>query len=304
MSIASGAMGAPTGTVRSPFQTSLARRRRRAARYLREPEVKYAGGFFLLLILFCYFGPTILNLPGPNSGLLGAKYFEEHLFSPGHIFGTDATGNDILSRLLHGGQVSIQVGLGATAIGFVIGSLLGTFAGYLGGWVDAVVMRFLDIQLAFPGLILALAIATYLGPSEVHVIFALSFFSVPGYARLTRANALRIRERDFIAASRAMGGSIWHIMRRHMSPNIIPSMLTFAFLQVGQAILAEAGLSFLGAGVPLPQPTWGNMIQEGQTYLAVRPDFVLIPGGMLFFTILSCNLLANGLRNVASSESE
>jgi peptide/nickel transport system permease protein len=247
-----------------------------------------------------------LGLPGANAGEIGVNNSLRPLNSGGivNLLGTDISGNSLFSRLLYGGQVSIEVGLGATAIGFVIGSLLGTFAGYLGGVVDAIVMRILDIQLAFPGLILALAIASYLGPSELHVIYALSFFSIPTYGRLTRAQALRLRERDFIAASRSMGASVWYVMRRHMSPNIVPQMLTYAFLQIGQAIIAEAALSYLGAGIPFPQPSWGNMIRTGQDYLPVRPDFVLIPGAMLFLTILSCNLLANGLRSVASSEAE
>jgi peptide/nickel transport system permease protein len=257
MTVTTAPLGAPgVSPVPSPFMTALRRRRRRMARYFRDPEVTIAGSVFLLVIM------------------------------------------------LYGGRVSLEVGVGATVIGFFIGSLLGTVAGYLGGIVDTVVSRILDVQFAFPGLILALAIASYLGPSEMHVIWALSFNSIPGYARLTRASALRLRERDFVSASRAMGGSTWHVMRRHMSPNIIPGMLTFAFLQVGAAILAEAGLSFLGAGIPFPQPSWGNMIKIGQDYLRTRPDLVLIPGAMLFITILSCNLLANGVRNVASSEAE
>lgn len=300
--IAGGGAGALP--IRGSLRTAWVREQRNVKRYLRNLEVTIPASVFLLVVLACFFGPWIFGLPGANAGKLGIQYQLLPLNSPGHLLGTDINGNDLLSRLLHGGQVSIEVGLGATTIGFILGSVLGTFAGYIGGIVDAAVMRFLDIQLAFPGLILALAVAAYLGPSELHVIFALSFFSVPGYARLTRAQALRLRERDYIAASRAMGASTWHVMRRHMSPNIMPSMLTFAFLQIGQAIVAEAALSYLGAGIPFPTPSWGNMVKVGQDYLRPRPDFVLIPGGMLFITILVCNLIANGLRDVAESEAE
>lgn len=295
-------LGAP-GSLPSAVPTAGVRRAR-IARYLRQRDVQISGGVFLLVVLFVFLGPLVFGLPGPNAGIPGAKTYQLPLNAPGHLLGTDADGNDILSRLLYGGRVSIEVGLGATVIGFFVGSLLGTLSGYLGGLVDAAVCRLLDIQFSFPALILALAIAEYLGPSELHVIYALAFNSVPGFARLTRSAALRLRERDFIAASRGMGASTWHVMRRHMSPNIVPGMLTFAFLQVGSAMLAEAGLSFLGAGIPLPQPSWGNMIKVGQDYLRTRPDYVIIPGAMLFITILSVNLLADGIRKVASSESD
>jgi peptide/nickel transport system permease protein len=288
----------------SHFVRAMRRRRRRLGRYLRNREVTVAGSVFLLVVLFVFLGPYIFGLPGPNSGLLLAKDLNLPLGSPGHLLGTDADGNDLFSRLLYGGRVSIEVGLASASIGFIIGSLVGTVAGYLGGVVDVLVCRLIDIQFSFPALILALAIASYLGPSELHVIYALSFNAVPGFARLTRGAALRLRERDFIAASRAMGAPVWHVMRRHMSPNIVPQLLTYFFLQVGTLILAEAGLSFLGAGIPLPQPSWGNMIKIGQDYLRTRPDLVMIPGAMLFITILSLNLLANGVRTVASSESE
>jgi peptide/nickel transport system permease protein len=276
------------------------RRGRTLSRYLSNREVSVPLVVLLLVVFFCFAGPYIFNLPGPNAGSLSQIYLP--LGSHGHLFGTDADGNDLLSRLLYGGRISIEVGLGATSIGFAIGSTLGTLAGYLGGFVDSLVMRVLDILLGFPGLILALAIATYLGASVRNVIFALSFFSIPAYGRLCRANVMRLKGRDFIAAARAMGGGSWYVMRRHIPPNILPAMLTFAFMQIGIAILAEASLSYLGAGVKVPTPTWGNLISQGQSDLAQRPYLVLIPGAMLFITILSCNLLANGLRAVATGE--
>lgn len=283
-----------------PRSLFKSRRSRQLVRYLRNREVAGPMAVLLVVTLLCFLGPSVLNLPGPNAEALQHRWLP--LGTAGHLLGTDANGNDLLSRLLYGGRISIEVGLGATAIGFVVGSTIGMLAGYFGGIVDSVVMRVLDVLLAFPGLILALAIATYLGPSERDVIFALSFFSIPAYGRLCRANAQRLRERDFIAASRAMGGGSWHVMRRHMPPNVVPALITYAFMQMSVAMLAEAGLSYLGVGVRVPTPTWGNMISQGQNYLAQRPDLVLIPGAMLFITILSCNLLANGLRDVATSE--
>jgi peptide/nickel transport system permease protein len=158
------------------------------------------------------------------------------------------------------------------------------------------------VLLAFPGLVLALAIATYLGPNERNVIIALSFFSIPAYTRLARATVLRLRSRDFIAASRAMGATSRHVMMQHLAPNLVPALMTYVFLQVGVAMLTEAGLSYLGVGIRLPAPSWGNMIAGGQVSLGTRPDLVLIPAAFLFIAVLSCNLLANGLREIASSE--
>ena len=276
------------------------RRRETLARYLRAPEVSIPAAAILLIALFCFAGPWIFGLPGPNAGSL--TQIMQPLGSPGHLFGTDADGNDLLSRVLYGGRVSLEVGTGTTTIGLLLGSTIGMIAGYVRGLVDSVIMRCLDVLLAFPGIILALAIATYLGPSERNVIFALSFFTVPAYARLSRATVLRLRTRDFVRASRSMGASARHVIYRHLAPNLVPALLTYAFLQVGISMLAEAALSYLGVGIRLPQPSWGNLISAGQTYLNNRPDMVLIPAAMLFLTVLSYNMLANGLREIASAE--
>ncbi len=269
-------------------------------RYLRTPAVYIPLASLLIIAFLCFVGPYLFDLPGPNAGSLHETLLP--LGAPGHPLGTDADGNDILSRLLYGGRISLEVGFGATALGFAIGGTIGTMAGYLGKSIDMVFMRCLDVLLAFPGIVLALAIATYLGPNERNVILALSFFTIPAYARLTRATVLRLRNRDFIAASRSMGATSRHVMLQHLVPNLVPALLTFVFLQIGIVMLAEAGLSYLGVGIRLPTPSWGNMIAGGQIELTSRPDFVLIPAACLFLTVLSCNLLANGLREIAPSE--
>jgi peptide/nickel transport system permease protein len=216
--------------------------------------------------------------------------------SPGHIFGTDPVGNDVFSRILYGGQVSFEVGFAVTGIGLVIGSLLGIAAGYWGGATDTIISRVLDVLIAFPALVLALAIAEGLGPSEVHVIWALSVFSIPAFGRIARGATLALREQTFMLASRLSGTRGWRVILRHIIPNVMPQLMTFSLLGVGVAIILEGALSFLGLGIPLPEASWGSMIAQGQQTLSASPDLVLIPSAFLFATVVSLNLVGDSLR--------
>jgi peptide/nickel transport system permease protein len=216
--------------------------------------------------------------------------------SPGHIFGTDPVGNDIFSRILYGGRVSFEVGLSVTAIGLVIGGLLGTAAGYWGGAADTVIMRVLDVLIAFPALVLALAIAEGLGPSEMHVIWALSIFSIPAFGRIARSATLSLRGQTFMLAARLAGTSRPRMILRHVLPNIMPQLLTFSLLGIGVVIILEGALSFLGLGIPLPEASWGSMIAQGQGTLSASPELVLIPSAFLFVTVVALNVLGDALR--------
>jgi peptide/nickel transport system permease protein len=218
------------------------------------------------------------------------------LFSPGHFLGTDQVGNDTLSRLLYGGRSSLQIALAVQLIGLVGGGLLGALSGYRGGLVDTLVTRMLDVLIAFPALVLALAIAQGLGPSKLNTIWALSFFSVPAFARISRAATLRLRERPFMLAARLSGTGSLRILLRHIAPNILPQLVTFGLLGMGIIIILEGALSFLGLGVPQPDPSWGNMIAEGQAVISAEPRFVLLPSAFLFITVLAFNLLGDALR--------
>jgi len=249
----------------------------------------------VLMVLACFLGPLVFPLAGANSGSI--VYANLPPFSPGHVFGTDPLGNDLLSRVLYGGRISFEVGLGAQGVGLVLGSFLGMLAGLKGGITDTLIMRVMDMFLAFPGLIIAITITTYLGPSESHVIWAISFFTVPGMARLTRAHTLRFRDREFVVSAYLCGRSDRQILLRHLVPNVIPNVLTFVSLGIGIAIVVEAGLSYLGFGVPPPAPSWGNMISGGQSYIAVESYLVLVPGGFLFFTVMCLNLFADAVRS-------
>jgi len=242
----------------------------------------------------CFLVPLFGHVPGPNAGVLSQTRLPP--LSRGHLLGTDTLGNDLLSRCLYGGQVSIEVGLGSVALGLMAGGVLGILAGYKGAIYDSSIMRLLDMILAFPPLVLALAVASYLGPNEQDVIFAIAFFTTPATARLARAQTLKLREREFIVAAELAGHKAWYILRRHVVPNVAPSLLTFGLTLVAVAMIIEAALDFLGLGIRPPEPSWGSMIASGQSYLSTSPWIVFVPTGFLFVTVTSLNLLGNALR--------
>jgi len=278
------------GAVIAPAAT----RTRARAGWARGLRLWLPAGFLILMLAACFIWPNIYPVPNPVRG----SVLEAGLppLSPGHVFGTDPVGNDVFSRILYGGQVSFEVGFAVTAIGLVIGSLLGVTAGYLGGATDAVISRVLDVLIAFPALVLALAIAEGLGPSEVHVIWALAVFSIPAFGRIARGATLALREQTFMLAARLSGTRGWRMIVRHVAPNIMPQLLTFSLLGFGVVIILEGALSFLGLGIPLPEASWGSMIAQGQQTLSASPDLVLIPSAFLFATVLSLNLLGDALR--------
>jgi peptide/nickel transport system permease protein len=251
-----------------------------------------AGVVFMLVM--CFLIPLIVTLPPPSLGNLS----QPNVFplSPGHLLGTDSLGNDVFSRVLYGGRISMEVGFGSVGLGLLIGGSFGIVAGYFGGFIDAVIMRCLDVLLAFPALVLALSLITYLGPNERDVIFAIAVFTVPADARLARAGTLQLRELPFIVAARIQGEKKRRVILTHILPNVVPQMMTFALVTIAVAMIAESALSFLGLGINPPTPSWGSMIASGQVSLATDPYLVLIPGAFLFFTVLCFNLLGDALR--------
>jgi peptide/nickel transport system permease protein len=263
--------------------------------WLRSLDVAVPAGVLVVLLLAFFVWPLIGPVGKPTGGNILNANIEP--FSQGHLFGTDPVGNDIWSRILYGGRSSIEIALAVQLIGLVIGGSFGAFAGYWGGVLDLVLMRVLDVLIAFPALVLALAIAQSLGPSKFHTILALSFFSVPAFARISRAATLRLRERTFILAARLSGTASPRILARHVAPNILPQLVTFGLLGMGVIIILEGALSFFGLGIPPPNPSWGNMIFDGQGILSAEPRLVLVPSAFLFVTVLSFNLLGDALRS-------
>ena len=216
--------------------------------------------------------------------------------SASHWLGTDELGRDILSRLLWGASISLQVGIVSVLMASIPGVVVGMTVAYRGGWVDNVVMRILDGLMAFPSLILALTIVAVLGSNLFNLMLAIAVTSFPHYARIVRGQVLSVREYDYVLAVRAVGARDGRIVFRHILPNVISPVLVQASLGVGFAIMAEAGLSFLGVGVQPPTPSWGTMIQVGFQYLEIAPWLVMAPGTMIFMAVLGFNLLGDGLR--------
>lgn len=277
----------------SPLAPPLGRR----ARPRRGPSalrIYVPAGVLVVLLFACFVWPELYPVPPPVGGsILSANL---PIGSPGHLLGTDTVGNDILSRILYGGRVSFEVGAATQVIGLLIGGLVGVITACAGGVVDVVVMRVLDALIAFPALILVLTVVDELGPSEAHVIYALSFFTVPAFARLGRASTLRFLDLPFVAAARLSGSPWWRIIARHLIPNVLPSLLTYSFLGAGIAIILEGALSYLGYGIPPPAPSWGNMIADGQSVVISQPGLVLVPTIFLFVTVVALNALGDGLR--------
>lgn len=258
-------------------------------------KIYLPAAVLLLLLFFCFIWPDVYQIPPPVGGsILSANL---PIGSPGHLLGTDTVGDDILSRILYGGRVSFEVGFATQAIGLVVGGLIGVIAACARGVIDVVVMRLLDALIAFPALILVLTVVDELGPSELHVIFALSFFTVPAFARLARASTLQLLELPFVTAGRLSGSSWRRIVTGHLIPNVLPSLLTYCFLGAGIAIILEGALSYLGYGIPPPAPSWGNMIADGQSVVTTQPGLVVIPTIFLFVTVVALNALGDGLRS-------
>ena len=222
----------------------------------------------------------------------------------GHLFGTDELGRDVFSRVIIGTRASMLAGFLSTAIGAGIGTALGVVSGYVGGWLDEGIMRILDIILAFPQVVLAIALAATLGPSLTNVIGIIAFLFIPQFARVARGSVLVIKEMDYITASRIVGVSRFRILLDHVLPNAFGPVLVLISLSIPSAILTEAALSFLGVGIQPPAPSWGNLIADGSSNLLIDPWIAVFPGLTITVAVLAFNCLGDGLRDIFDPHAE
>nr|WP_232019958.1 nickel transporter permease [Ureibacillus thermosphaericus] len=263
------------------------------SRLVRNKSAVIGGSFILLFMIIVFFAPLLAPYDPIQQDMLNKLQTP----SSEHWFGTDNFGRDIFSRILYGTRLTMIVGFFSVALGATIGVLLGIISGYYGGKIDSVIMRIMDIFLAFPGILLALAIVTILGGSLINVIIAVSFSSIPIFARIVRASTLSVKKLEYIDAIRALGASDRRIIFKHIFPNITSPLIVQATLNIATAILSASGLSFLGLGAQPPTPEWGAMLSDGRNYLFNAPHVALFPGLSIVIVVLAFNLLGDGLRD-------
>jgi glutathione transport system permease protein len=263
-------------------------------RRFRRKRVALTSGWVLLLLILAAIAAPWIAPYGP-----AAPDYDNVLAGPSwhHPCGTGTFGRDIFSRILWGGRISLTVGFVSVALGGLVGVALGLVAGFFGGLVDSLVMRVMDILLAFPGILLAIGVVALLGPGIANVIYAIATFSVPVFARLVRGSTLALKQTLYVQAARSIGVRAPLLILHHILPGTLPSVIVYSSLRVGTSILTAAALSFIGLGAPPPSPEWGTMLAEGRSYLGVADQIMLFPGLAIFVTVLAFNLLGDGLRD-------
>ncbi|MGN7478433.1 nickel transporter permease [Solibacillus silvestris] len=262
-------------------------------RLLKNKAAVVGGLVILFIILVGIVGPFLVKTD-PNAQNILNKLQPP---SKEHWFGTDNFGRDIFSRIVNGTKLTLTVGFLSVFIGGVIGVILGIVAGYYGGAIDTITMRLMDILLAFPGILLALAIVSVLGGSLINVIIAVGIFSIPAFARIVRGSTLQVKKLEYIDAVRALGASDTRIIFKHILPNILSPIIVQATMRVATAILTASGLAFLGLGAQPPAAEWGAMLSDGRTYMHNAGHMVLIPGMMIVVVVLAFNIFGDGLRD-------
>lgn len=261
--------------------------------HFRSQRSAISGGIVLLLLVFSTLFARFIAPYNPSEQIPGASL---HAPMGRYLFGTDIFGRDILSRILYGGRISLSIGLVSVVIAATSGVILGLTAGYYGKWVDIIIMRFMDMLLALPGLLLALVIVAVLGSSIINVMIAVGISAVPAFTRVVRGSVLSAREMVYVDAARVVGCQDYVILRRHILPNIVAPVIVIGTLNIATAIIIGASLSYLGVGVQPPTPEWGSMLSEGRNYLLGQWWIATFPGMAIFIAVLAINLLGDGLR--------
>jgi peptide/nickel transport system permease protein len=261
---------------------------------LRSRTAAFGMALIALVVLVAIAGPALV----PHDPLKPVPLERLQPPSEAHPFGTDSLGRDILSRVIYGARISLMIGLISVAISLVPGTLLGLAAGYFGGRADSLIMRLMDMLLAFPAILLAIFITAILGPSLPNTMVAVGIVYIPHYARIVRASVLSLKEQLFVQAIGHLGGGHLRILGRHILPNAMPPIIVYATLGMGTAVLQAAALGFLGLGAQPPQPEWGAMLSEGRQYIQNAPHVAAFPGVAILVLVLGFNLFGDGLRDV------
>ena len=286
-------MTTAAATVAVTIPREISPGRRALDRLGRRRGAMIALGVVLFFVILALLAPGI----APYDPLATSWSAVRKAPSAGHWFGTDEIGRDVLSRVVWGTRASLLAGVVSVSISLVFGVPIGLAAGYLGGWIDALISRMTDAMLACPFLILAIALAAFLGPSLTNAMIAIGISATPVFVRLTRAQVLHVKVEDYVEAARAVGNSHLRIALRHVLPNIVPPLIVQATLAIAAAIIAEAALSFLGLGQQPPAPSWGSMLNTAKNYIDNAPWMAIWPGVSIFMLVLSFNLLGDGLRD-------
>ncbi len=247
----------------------------------------------VVLLFFAVFAPFI----APHDPIVGELSQRQTAPNSTYLLGTDSQGRDVLSRILYGAKISVQIGVISVGIALVIGTILGLISGYFGGYPDMIIMRLIDIMLAFPTILLALAIVSVLGPNLTNAMIAVGVVNIPRFARIVRSSVLSVKENEYIEAARSIGSTDFQIITKHILPNCLAPILVQTTLAVGTAILEAAGLSFLGLGAQPPKAEWGAMLADSRGYMRQAPWSVMFPGFAIMMTVLGFNLLGDGLRD-------
>lgn len=261
---------------------------------LAKNKAAMAGAFIIIFVILMGIFAPLLATHDPNTTNVMNKLQGP---SAEHYLGTDDVGRDIFSRLLFGARISLGIGFVSTILGAIVGVTLGIVSGYYGRWVDSLIMRICDVLLAFPGILLALAIVSVLGASTRNVIIAVAFYAIPSFARIVRGSTLSVKKLEYIDAIKAMGAKDFRIIFKHILPNIMSPIIVQATLYIASAIITASALSFLGMGTRPPTPEWGAMLSQGRSYIAQAPHITLFPGLVILLVVIGFNLMGDGLRD-------
>lgn len=274
---------------------------------IRQRSAIIGGSILIFLVLVAAFAPLIAPF-NPEEVLIGKEDIKKrsdpciHFLGcpedqPQHILGVDGNVRDVFSRIVYGTRISLFIGFSTVGFAIIVGTLLGAIGGYAGGWADNLIMRLMDVLMAFPSLLLAIAIVTVMGRGLQNALLAIAIVSIPRFARVIRGSVLSIKEQEYVSASRALGGGHIHVLFRRIMPNAIPPLIVQGTLGIANAILSAAALSFIGLGAQPPTPEWGTMLGSERNQVFTAPHLVFFPGLAIMITVLSFNLLGDGLRD-------